>query len=45
MTEEIYGLPYIPNGAWLEERYVRCGKNCRCRLGEGILCGHPLEAA
>src|SRR5438093_840855 len=34
MTDEVYHLPYVPNGAWLEERYVRCGKDCRCRLGE-----------
>jgi len=34
MEDEVYELPYIPNGAWLEERYVRCGKNCRCQLGE-----------
>ncbi|HLE80626.1 MAG TPA: DUF6788 family protein [Dehalococcoidia bacterium] len=31
MTEEYYYLPWVPKGAWLEERYVRCGKDCRCR--------------
>jgi len=34
MTEELHCLPYVPKGAWLEERYVRCGKACHCRLGE-----------
>jgi len=32
--DEAPRLPYIPKGAWLEERYVRCGKDCRCRHGE-----------
>ena len=26
-----YRLPYVPKGAWLEERDVRCGRRCRCR--------------
>src|SRR2546426_6134326 len=34
MSEREYGLPFVPKGAWLEERYVRCGKSCRCRQGE-----------
>jgi len=34
VSEDEYRLPYIPKGAWLEERFVRCGKDCRCRLGE-----------
>src|SRR2546428_13683945 len=33
MSETDYGLPYVPKGAWLEERYVRCGKSCRCQQG------------
>ena len=32
--DEAYGLPYVPPGSWIEERYVRCGKDCRCQLGE-----------
>src|SRR5437667_1980693 len=32
--DEAYRQVYVPRGAWLEERYIRCGKNCRCRLGE-----------
>jgi hypothetical protein len=32
--DEAYGQLYIPRGAWLEERFVRCGKDCRCRHGE-----------
>src|SRR5437867_12960979 len=32
--DEVYELPYVPPGSWLEERFVRCGKDCRCRLGE-----------
>ena len=27
-------LPYVPRGAWLEERHIRCGKRCRCRSGQ-----------
>src|SRR5437867_194536 len=34
MTEPEYLLPYVPKGAWLEERYVRCGKRCRCRSAD-----------
>ena len=29
-----YRLPYVPKGAWLERRYIRCGKRCRCRRGQ-----------
>lgn len=34
MADLDYRLPYVPKGAWLEERLVRCGKICRCQLGQ-----------
>ena len=34
MIDEAYELPFVPKGAWLEERYVRCGRDCRCTAGQ-----------
>ena len=28
-----YRMPCVPRGAWLEERYIHCGKRCICRTG------------
>lgn len=33
MDADGYRLPYVPKRAWLERRYIRCGKRCRCRTG------------
>jgi hypothetical protein len=33
MIDDLFYLPYVPRGAWLEERLVRCGKICRCLQG------------
>ena len=34
MDADDYRLPWVPLGAWLEERYIRCGKSCQCREGQ-----------
>jgi hypothetical protein len=31
---DAYLNPYAPKGGWLEERFVRCGKDCRCKQGQ-----------
>ena len=33
MDADGYRLPYVPRGAWLEGRHIRCGRHCRCRDG------------